>query len=263
MTYKYGLKPVTEQPRLRLGDYLKSGLPTPPARFGHADLIAPQMFLNDQLGDCAVAGSIEEVRLLNAERKVTVPFSDSAALANYEAIAGYIPGDPMTDYGIDVHDLYGYRRDFGIADDHGNRHKIVAYAGLTPGDFDELVQALYLLTVVGIGIQVPDYAQAQFNAGGPWDVLLGRHPIEGGHYIPVVARDGDTVDVFTWGGRIAMTRAFYSTFNTVAVVSFTEEMLIDDKTIDGFERETLLADLPEFDTGPVMAKAPKPERPAA
>ena len=257
MKYKYGLKPVQAQPHLMLVNYLRpADLPTPPAKFGHADLIQPAMFMNDQLGDCAIAGSIEEIRLVNAERNVTVPFSDKTAVVNYSAITGYNPEDPSTDGGTDVHELYDFRKKYGLVDDAGNRHKIVAYAGLTPGDFDELVQALYLFTTVGIGIQVPSYAQDQFGAGGPWDVEPGSPEIEGGHYIPVVSRDGDTVDIFTWGGRIAMTKAFYNEFNTVAVVAFTEEMLTGDKTIDGFDRQSLVADLPRFSTGPVMSKAP-------
>jgi hypothetical protein len=255
MAYKYGLKPVTEQPRLKLCDYLHpADLPTPPTTFGHSDLIVPHMFMNDQLGDCAIAGSIEEVRLVNAERKVTVPFSDQSAVVNYSAITGYNPDDPESDQGTDVHELYAFRKTHGIVDDAGNRHKIVGYAGLTPGNFTELVQALYLFTTVGIGIQVPDYAQDQFAQGGPWQPEGGDPQIVGGHYIPAVGRDGSTVDVFTWGGKIGMTDTFYQTFSTVAVVAFTEEMLIGEKTIDGFDRAALLADLPEFNTGPVMFK---------
>ena len=244
---KYGLKPVLEQPRLKLGDYLHPDLPTPPNKFGHASLIEPRMFANDRFSCCAEAGSAEEIRLLNAERKMTVPFSDTSVLANYTEIAGFDPSSG-NDPGTDIHDLYAYRKNVGMVDDDGKRHKLVAYAGLTPGDFDELVQALYLFTTVGIGLQMPEYAQEQFNSGRPWRMLPGRHEIEGGHYVPAVARDGDTVDVFTWGRHHTMDAEFYRAFNSVAIVSFTEEMLIGDHSIDGFGRETLLADLPAFNT---------------
>src|SRR5947209_10395744 len=92
--YKLGLKPVTTQPRVMLASYLTSDLPSvDDLKFplGHADTIQPQMFMNDQLGDCAIAGSIEEVRLANALRGVTVNFDDPTALKNYELIAGYSP----------------------------------------------------------------------------------------------------------------------------------------------------------------------------
>ncbi|HET9874297.1 MAG TPA: hypothetical protein VFQ37_00820 [Mycobacterium sp.] len=269
MNYCYGLKPVRRQPSLRLVDYLRpSDLPAVeslPAKFGH-DLIQPEMFLNDRIGCCAIAGSIEEVRLLNATRGVTVNFSNQSVVTNYSAITGYRPGPELTlrnappnptDQGTDVHELFDYRQNTGLVDDGGNRHKVVAYAGLTPGDFGELLQALYLFETVGIGILVPDYAQTQFEAGGPWQPLPGRPNIEGGHYIPAVSRDGASVDIFTWGARIVMTDAFYEKFSNVAVVSFTEEMLTNGKTIDGFDRDKLLADLPEFNTGPVMSKRKK------
>ena len=256
MTYKLGLKPVVEQPRLKLADYFTSDLPSVESLtfpFGHADAIQPEMFLNDRLGDCAIAGSIEEVRLANALRGVTVSFDDAAALKNYEAIAGYNPDDPESDAGTDVHELYTYRKSTGIVDADGTYHKILAYAGLTPGNFDELLIALSLFDMVGIGIDVPDYAQDQFAAGKPWDVEPGEPNIEGGHYIPVVAATTNTLGtVYTWGAQQGITRAFYEAFNTTAVVALTEELFKDGKTIDGVDQQKLAQDLPAFNTGPVM-----------
>jgi hypothetical protein len=180
------------------------------------------MFMNDTLGDCAIAGSIEEVRLANQLRGVTVNFTDETALQNYEAITGYNPDDPSSDAGTDVHELYAYRNATGIVDADGTYHKIVVYAGLTPGDWDELLIALSLFDMVGIGIQVPDYAQDQFSAGQPWHIEHGFHSIEGGHYIPVVgATDISTGDVYTWGAKQGITAPFYEKYNTVAVVALT------------------------------------------
>ena len=262
MKYKLGLKPVLAQPRLRLADYLKpSDLPSVESLkfpLGHPDAIQPRMFLNDQLGDCAIAGSIEEVRLANALRGVDVNFTDKSAVVNYSAIAGYNPDDPSTDQGTDVHELYEFRKTYGLVDDDGGRHKIVAYAGLTPGDFDELLIALSLFDMVGIGIQVPDYAEAQFDAGQPWHLEPGRHQLVGGHYISVVeATDRDTAQVFTWGAKQGITSSFYAEFNNVAVVALTEEIFTGGKSPEGVDMAKLAADLPELNTGPVMAKAPK------
>lgn len=264
MKYRLGLKPVVAQPRVRLCDYYNSGLPSVDSLtfpLGHADAIQPRMFCNDQLGDCAIAGSIEEIRLANALRGVTVNFTDDTAVENYSAITGYVPGDPDTDQGTDVHELYDYRQSTGLVDADGNRHKIVAYAGLTPGDFDELLVALSLFEMVGIGIQVPDYCDAQFEAGQPWHLIPGRHRIEGGHYIPVVDATSRTeAGLFTWGGHGGITASFYSTFNTVAVVALTEEMFNDGKSPEGVDFARLAADLSLLNTGPVMAKAPRGRR---
>lgn len=261
MKYKLGLKPVKAQPRIQLCSYYTSDLPSVDSLtfpLGHADTIQPAMFLNNELGDCAIAGSIEEIRLANALRGVTVDFTDDTAAQAYHEITGWNPGP---DDGTDVHELYDYRQTTGIADADGNRHKIVAYAGLTPGDFDELLVALSLFDMVGIGINCPDYIDTQFAAGQPWHLIHGRHKIEGGHYIPVVgATDKNTAQLFTWGALQGITRTFYNAMNTVAVVALTEELFTNDKTPEGIDRTKLAADLPEFNTGPVMEKAPRSKR---
>lgn len=264
MKYCYGLRPVKEQPKLRLVDYLRpSDLPSVDSLkfpLGHTDAIKPAMFMNDQLGDCAIAGSIEEVRLANALRGVTVPFTDATAVKNYSAIAGYNPDDPSSDQGTDVHDLFTYRKKTGIVDAKGKRHKVAAYVGLTPGDFDELLIALSLFDMVGIGIQCPDYIQTQFEAGQPWHLIRGRHRIEGGHYIPVVgATDRNTAQLYTWGAVQGITSPFYNAYSDVAVVALTDEMLTGGKSPEGFDRAKLLHDLGELNTGPVQEKAPKTE----
>ena len=253
--YKLGLKPVLDQPRLMLGSYYTSDLPSVDSLkfpLGHASAIQPHMFLNDRLGDCAIAGSIEEVRLANALRGVTVNFTDETAAENYTAITGYDPDDPSTDAGTDVHQLYAYRKSTGIVDADGQYHKVIAYAGLTVGDFDELLVALSLFDMVGIGIEVPDYAQEQFSAGQPWHLEPGPQNIEGGHYIPVVgATDVNTAQLYTWGGVGGITAPFYNAHNIVAVVALTQELFTADKSPEGIDFERLQADLPEFNSGPV------------
>lgn len=261
MKYKLGLRPVKSQPRVKLASYYTSSLPSVGSLkfpLGHADAIAPQMFMNDTLGDCAIAGSIEEVRLANALRGVTVPFNDDTAVLNYHAVTGYNPEDPSTDQGTDVHELYEFRKTTGIVDANGSSHKIVAYAGLTPGDFDELLVALSLFDMVGIGIEVPDYCEAQFEAGHPWHVMPGRHRIEGGHYIPIVGAPGNQLaELYTWGAKTGIERGFYQRFNTVAVVALTEELFTANKSPEGVDMQALANDLPQLNTGPVMDKAPK------
>ena len=275
MKFKRGLKPVAVQPTLRLADYYTGDLPSVDSLkfpFGHADLIQPHMFLNDRIGDCAIAGSIEEVRLANALRGVTVNFTDQSAIDNYSAITGYQPGPEIdnpydappnpTDQGTDVHELYDYRKNTGLVDADGNRHTIVAYAGLTVGDFDELLIALSLFpSGVGIGIQVPDYCDAQFEAGQAWHLLPGRHAIEGGHYIPIVDAGSRTEGgLFTWGGHGGITAPFYRAYNTVAAVALTKEMFTGDVSPTGVDFARLAADLKLLNTGPVMAKAPRGKR---
>ena len=288
MAYKYGLKPVQEQPRIQLVNYLTSDLPAAASLkypFGHASLVNPNwgMAMNNVLGCCAIAGSAHETMLLTREGAgPAATFSDRTIVNNYSAITGYrvgreiegfnpdgsaiinpaaldgdLPPNP-TDQGTDVHQLFAYRKKVGLVDDAGVRHKVVGYAGLRVGDFDELLVALSLFTTVAIGINCPDFLQAQFQAGGPWDVEAGDPDpdIEGGHYIPAVLGDSpDLVDIVTWGGQIGLTRAFYETFSTVAVVALSNDMFKDGVDIDGVDLQKLAHDLPEFNTGPVEEAA--------
>jgi len=48
-----------------------------------------------------------------------------------------------------------------------------------------------------------------------------------------------------------MTQKFYEHLNNIAVVHLTDEMLTGGKTIDGFDRDALVADLQQFNTGQV------------
>jgi hypothetical protein len=261
MKYKYGLRPVTAQPTVRLCDYYTSDLPSVDSLkfpLGHANLVKPMMLMNNELGDCAIAGSIEEVRLANALNGVALNFTDETAVQNYSAITNYVPGNPSTDVGTDVHDLYQYRQSTGIVDADGKYHKIVAYAGLTVGDWDELLIALSLFDMVGIGIQATDYIQDQFSEGQPWHLIPGRHTIEGGHYVPVWgASDRNTGQLPTWGGDGGITSTYYSTYSTVSVVALTEEMFTGGKSPEGVATDKLAADLNLFNTGPVSLKAPR------
>lgn len=262
MKNKLGLKPVQAQPRLMLRDFATADQPTVDSLtfpFGHADKIEPQMYLNDELGDCAEVATIETFRLLNATRGVTVNFTDAEAEKAYTEIAGYKPGDASTDGGTDVHELFEFLKATGIADADGQRHKVVGYVGLTPGDWDEMLAALSRFMVVIIGVQITDYAEQQFEDGQPWALLPGRHAIEGGHCIPIVgATDANTGQLFTWAKLAGITAQYYRTLNTVAVVAITEDMFTDGKTLDGYDRDALAAALNVFNTGPVLAKAPKP-----
>lgn len=265
-----GLLPVLSQPLLQLSDFYTPDLPavddlTFP--LGHADSVTPQLFLNDRIGDCAIAGSIEEIRVLNAARGVTVNFTDATAVQNYTEATGYQPGpeleDPSlagqnpTDQGTDVHALFEYRKNTGIIDADGNRHKVIAYAGLTPGNWDEMLVALSLFEVVGIGFQVPDYAEAQFEAGQPWHLIPGHHKLTGGHYVPIVGAPSRALaEPFSWGGKCGITAPFYTTLSNVAVVAITEDMFTGGKTVDGIDRDKLAAALGLY-TGPVMASGPR------
>jgi hypothetical protein len=235
--------------KLKLKDYvdIAGALPEVPNIFGHEDLIPARgwgMLGNDTYGDCVWAGAAHEHMLWNKAAGRDITFDDTHVLKDYSKVTGFNPDDPDTDQGTDMEVAAKYRRKTGIGDSGGKRHKVIAYLDITPGDLAEHLVAAYLFGAVGIGIEFPGSAMDQFNNDKPWDVVP-RSSIEGGHYIPFVARRGakDLV-VLTWGQKQLMTPRFLSKYNDESVVYLTRE-LFNEKGMspEGFNLEQLKVDL--------------------
>lgn len=248
-----GKKPANPvRPKLKLAKYLNlSVLPSPPRRFGHEELVSqPWMMLgNDSVGNCVEAGAAHETMVWNAEAGRQVTFSAATVISDYSRATGYDPHRPWTDVGTDMTAYAKYRRNLGVLDVSGNRHKIGAYADLQPGNIEELLTAMYLFGAVGVGIQFPQSAMDQFNAGEPWLVVPGS-PIIGGHYIPAVRRlrheSWWRTRILTWGAWVHASDAFIETYCDEAIAYISLESLTDGKSIEGFDKEHLLADLAAF-----------------
>lgn len=193
-------------------------LPPFPATFGHADAYPGDKW--DMLGngpdntvfegfqgcgDCAWAGPAHEIMESAAtsgnNKKVT--FSGKTVVAQYSAYSGYNPKTGAGDTGSNVQDVLEHRQTKGIYDDAGNVHKIGQAVQLTAGNLQELWEASYLFERVGIGIQVQEAQQEQFAEGKAWTYQPGS-PVEGGHYVPVMGKDG----LVSWARRVGYTTSF-------------------------------------------------------
>lgn len=249
--FKLGKRPATEDKRdLKFATYVQAAaLPTPPEQFGHEALFGAKdwgMLGNDQWGDCAWAGPAHETMLLSTEGGNPAMFTDAGVLSDYSAGTGFDPnagpsGQNPTDQGSNVRDVLKYRVKTGIVDASGARHKIGAFVKLEPKNITQIAQAMYLFQAVGIGIEFPDSAMTQFNAGEPWDVVPGAK-IEGGHYIPLIARR-ENLEIVTWGALQGMTLAFFEQYCDEAWAYISTEDLQADKDPEGFDLSQLKADL--------------------
>lgn len=245
-TLKLGKKPARPGAvKLELKQYLPSALPPIPATFGHDSLVSNWgMLANDRFGCCVFSGAAHESMAWNAAAHKVVTFSDKSVLSDYSAVTGFNPKDPSTDQGTDMAKAAAYRRKTGVVDAAGQRHKVAAYLAIRPGNLRELYAAAYLFGAVGIGLRFPDTAMDQFNANQPWTVRRGAH-IEGGHYVPVLARRGGYIDVVTWGRVQPMTESFFEMYCDEAIVYLSEEYLSGGKTPEGFNDAQLRDDLAE------------------
>lgn len=232
----------------KLSKYLlPQQLPAPPAAFGH-DAIGRSwsMLGNDTVGDCVIAGGLHETMLWSHTGSRTVSVSTQAAIENYSAITGYVPGDQSTDRGTDPAEAASYRRKTGLVDAHGQRHTIAAYLAIKPGDLQQHLLAMYLFGAIGIGIRFPQSAMQQFRDGQPWDVVPDA-TIEGGHYICGVARRDGQIVVVTWGKEQAMTDAFLREYNDESYAYVSTEYLRSGHSPEGFDLAQLTADLRALD----------------
>ena len=242
---------------LRFATYVDySKLPTPPPEFGHMHLIEDWGMLgNDTYGDCAPVGGIHQTEYFCALGQTDAPFSTETALKNYSEITGFSLVDPQgvpypldrpnpTDKGTDLGDLAAHWQNVGLVDDNGKRHKIVAAVDFNPGDLRELWVASYLFSVT-LGFALPDSAEEQTQRGLPWDVVPGA-TIVGGHCVPAFSKLAHYGVGVTWGQPQLFTPRFFQTYNNQGFVGFSEEMLHDAKSIDGFDDALLRDDLAEL-----------------
>jgi hypothetical protein len=191
-------------PRLVMENYL-TATPTPPAS---ADWVAGvktwPMLLNDQLGDCTVAGAghiAQQVNWFGRDQNSTP--TDADTLAAYEAISGYKPGQPATDVGATLQSALDYWHKTGLG---GN--KIAAFAQVKATDLATIRMCIARFGSVYCGMWVPQAAMDQFDAGKPWTVAK-RSANLGGHCVPLMAYDADNFTCVTWGRAQAMSLAFF------------------------------------------------------
>lgn len=244
-TLKLGKLPaVKNSVSLRLRDYLSLvKLPVPPQTVDHEHAVLNwQMLGNDEYGDCVWAGAAHETMMWGKNAGRTIMITTADVLKDYSADTGFNPNNPATDQGTDVAKAAKYRRKTGILDVSGARHKVQAYLAITPGNREELKQAIYLFENVGIGWQLPASAQQQFLNGEPWSVVAGSQ-IEGGHYTPAVGYDANYVYIVTWAKVQRVEWAFFDKYCDEAITYLSAEMLTNGKSMEGFSASQLQSDL--------------------
>jgi hypothetical protein len=248
-TFKLGKKPARKDAiKFKLAHYLKlSALPTPPKKAGHQALVVDWegMLGNDKYGDCVFAGAAHETILWGKEGGLNTTFTEQAVLSDYSAVTGFNPNDPNTDRGTDMQNAASYRRKTGVVDANGKRHQVATDLAVTPGNVNQIKQAIYLFSNVGIGFEFPDYAMAQFNQGKTWHLQSGGQ-IDGGHYVPAVGYDSRYLYVVTWGRVQKMSWGFFKKYCDEAVVYLSSEMLTNGKSLEGFNAVQLQADLAQL-----------------
>ena len=191
------LAPKVHAKTLLLDKYLlPEALPAPPEKAYWEYKVGETwpMMLNDSLGDCTCADAGHRVMLWTAHSGALVTPTDEQVLDVYKAVGGYVPGDPSTDNGCAMTDVFDYCRTTGIAG-----HKIDGWVQVDFTNLRHVRQAIYLFGHLSIGVNLPNSAMDQFEAGTPWNLLQNDGGIDGGHDIPIFGYGADGFTCVTWG----------------------------------------------------------------
>jgi len=234
--------PVYDRRTPRFANYIDSAIiDNPPATLDFsAKLSNLGMMLNDTLGDCtcAAVGHMIQTWTANAGTQVILPDADIETL--YEKSCGYVPGDPSTDQGGVEVAVLRYWRDSGIFPGH----TLAGWCNVSAGNHTQMKQALQLFGAIYIGVDLPLTAQSQSE----WSVVSttgdGAPGSWGGHAVPIVGYDADTVTVITWGQLLKATWGFLDAYCDEAHGPLSANWIEKDgKTPDGFYWTKLKADL--------------------
>jgi hypothetical protein len=200
------------------------------------------MMLNDQLGCCVASDSGHELMLRTANAGSIVIPSDSDVLALYEAVGGYVPGQPDTDQGCDEGTMCDYLVSTGLCG-----HKDAATVPIDPTNLDHLRWSVQLFGACRLGIIVDDRMLDEFNSGQAWTQPADPNdPNAGGHDVPIVRYDKQYAYVVTWGQlqAVAWGLVANAAFLDEAHASVDADFVQTGGTgVSGFDLPTLLADL--------------------
>jgi hypothetical protein len=256
---KYGRKPLDPtRPRLTLERYLnprtrltRAGLP-PVARTVDVDRASEvtswPMYLNDQLGDCTIAGLGHMFGgWTRYAGGAEILFADEEIQAVYSRVGGYNPDDPSTDQGAMMSDVLADSVTNGMTDTAGKVHKVLGYAAFgNPADEDLLGQVLDVFGTVYVGINCQQVIETQFADGQPWDWVPGD-AVVGRHAICLQRRLGKgaaPLEYVTWGALQSATVNFQANAAEEAWAPVTQDWVRANGTsVEGLDLAQLLADM--------------------
>jgi hypothetical protein len=249
-------RPRARSPRLKLRNYLMRALAPPPASRDYtpaSQAALAEMYMNDTLGDCVIAGIGHVVGVLTSNAGDPFLYTDDQIVALYSAIGGYDPsqtqpdGSNPTDNGCDEETALNYWQNNGAP---AGSHQIAGSISIDPTNQEEIQTALYLFENLYFGIELPDAWINPFPsaAGFIWDVAGDPDP-ENGHCVIGACYDYTGVGIDSWGmlgmityAAIAQYCAQSANGALYSVISEDSIALATAKAPTGFDWSQLTAD---------------------
>lgn len=258
---------------LKLRTYTSKLQPAPDSYDSPNTMTSLGMMLNDQYGDCAIAGPAHQIQFWTSKvgKQYIVP--DHEILSAYCEISGYIPGNPNTDNGCVLLDVMAYWQKKGIGG-----HQIGGWASLTPpptmakhtsfwhrifgdlfthqkvGNDDanwiaDTKNALYYFEGAVIGLQLPVKLQ-QFTDQEVWDFIPDDNDETslpggwGGHCVILIpSYDDFGCYLVSWGKVYHVSWRFLQYYMDEARVAISRDILSGEKSPQGFDYQLLDDDI--------------------
>lgn len=192
-------RPTPGAPKLHFRDYFKTTLPNAPASCSYTAKAAnalSNMYLNDQLGDCVIAGGYHIVGTETGNATGS-PFiaTTKQITADYSAIGGYVPGNPSTDNGCDEQTAMNYWQSHGFADGT----KLTGWLSVDATNKTEVMQAMFLFENLLFGIELPDAWVNPMPSASGFVWANGQPDPNNGHCVIGVGYDSQGVQIDSWG----------------------------------------------------------------
>ena len=221
---------------------LTAALPPTPASRAWSKKAKPDwgVMLNDELGCCLVAAKGHAIQVCTANDSTEVTVPDSAILAEYERVFGYVPGRPETDQGGDCNTALNDWVKNGIGTP---AHKATVYMEGEPKNHLHVKAGVNLNGFAYCGVGLPLCAQNEqvwHTTTGPGSGISTW----GGHAIVIVNYDAFTVTFVSWGVLIKATWAWFDKYcDEVFVVLLAKDWTgPDQRAPNGFLLDNLIAD---------------------
>jgi hypothetical protein len=249
--YRMGrVRPVARCPRFSLQNYLMRSLPPPPATCDYSANAAKalsQLYLNNTLGDCVIAGIGHVVGVLTGGAGNQFVYSSEQIVQLYSAIGGYVPGKPNTDNGCDEQTALNYWQHNGAPQ---GSHQIAGWIAVNGADPVEYRTALWLFENLYFGIELPDqWVNPEPHASGfTWDAAGPPDP-NNGHCVVGVGYTAKGVKICSWRMLGTLTDAAIAKYATKTgegeLYTVVSQDAIDRaaaKAPNGFDWSQLIAD---------------------
>lgn len=209
-SFAYGRKQATPTPRSAASVFAFAAaldpLGPPPSEsndYLSAVKVPWGMYDNDRLGDCVPADTAHAIMLRTANAGGIVVPSQSDVISLYSTVGGYVPGNPMTDEGCEESAMTAFMFSTGFLG-----HRAEAVGAVDASNQDHMRWCVQLFGTCRIGLNLPRYAEDQFDLGHPWVVSDNGDQSTNGHDVPLVWHGGGAFKCVTWGGIQVVTPPF-------------------------------------------------------